>query len=188
MTAATVVENIVRLRRRSGGRSEQHYQKAGEERNPTATIGLEATIHKARVADSRAGIKHLIFTRPSVPKCAGLRGGVRFLHTFSLPEVAITAETSQVFKYGLATQRPGGNMVNVQTDTRLCGRTPTIKHAAKAIPLKDFVAQPQWNIARGPLYRIGSGGYSVLGCRRLPFSGLRVAIGPLYKGLKGLSP
>src|ERR1035441_2622133 len=57
MTAAGVVENIVRLRRGKGRRSDQSDQKAGEDRSQTGVMGGEGTIHPARVAGSPMGIK-----------------------------------------------------------------------------------------------------------------------------------
>src|ERR1035441_3246960 len=60
MTAAGVVENIVRLRRGKGRRSDQSDQKAGEDRSQTGVMGWEGTIHPASVAGFPMGIKRCL--------------------------------------------------------------------------------------------------------------------------------
>jgi len=139
----------------------------------------------ARAAPTRFGSGQFPGTRGRLLQ--GQAAGLDFLGTFSLSTIALLAERAQILHRGLAAPGPSCNVVNLQVDT-MRGGTPATKHAPEAIPHKDFVAQPQRNITRAPLRGVGGSGYCVLGCRWLLFSQTCVAIGPIYKGLKGSPP
>ena len=82
MTATSVIENIIRLRSGQGRRSDQRNQDAGDDRCQSGAMGLEATIHTARVMGSAMGIK-----RPLASLKAALEAVVPGTHSEDGPAV-----------------------------------------------------------------------------------------------------